>query len=243
MTDNKKLGLGSCSCGTADAGPLTVTMGGWRTARVEQVASYSPVIAYARAKNLPFAPFPINIRNTFTDPNVNSLSPVSFEGSNERLSQTSICDSIEFLVTAPNLNSGNSLKYVNDWFFQRQTGIESNMLVSGTPRYAVAPFFTPISTLLSNLGEAWPLGWVVEYTQSVTMQFIATIPLPSLPVNVCVTFRFWQPYSDLEIAGMDNLSALRGLQAMGYCQGWQYQNGILLSPNPNGTLGVPASGV
>ncbi len=232
---DNKIGLGSCGCGGSSS---SMAPGGWRTAAIEEVANYSPVIAYARAKNLPFAPFPINLRASFTDPSVTTLQATSFEGSQERLDATSICDSVEYLITAPTLNQGNSLKYVNDWFFAKQSGIESNLLVQGAPRYSVAPFFTPLSTLLSTVGQRWPLGWVLEYTQSITMQMIATIPLPALPVNVVVTFRFWQPYSDIEIAGMNNLDALRGLQRMGFCSNWEYKNGVLCSPNPNGTVGA-----
>lgn len=238
MDEKKKLGLGSCGCGggsASNAGPLSTQMNGWRTARVEDVASYSPVIALARARNLPFAPLVINIKANFTDPTVFVLPTVSFEGSNERLDATSICDSIQLEILSPNLNAGNSLKYVNDWFFAKQTGIQATMQVDGAPRYTIAPFMTPIESLFAAIGEAWPLGWVLEYTQSVKMQFSASIPLPSLPVSVIGTFRFWQPYSDLMMAAMDNLSALRELQKMGFCNGWGYVNGVLLT-NPVGNV-------
>jgi hypothetical protein len=242
MGDNKTgLGSAGCGCGGGAGGvggsPLTATIGGgaWRTAKIQDVASYSPVIALARARNLPFAPYMINIRANFTDPSVTTLPMTSFEGSNERLAMTSICDSIVLQVTSPTLNAGFPLKYVNDWFFARQSGIEAFMFVDGAPRYTIAPFQTPIASLISALAEAWPLGWVVEYTQSVKMQFVITSPLPDLPVNVVCTFRFWQPYSDIAFAGMDNLTALRELQRLGYCAGWDYTNGVLLTPGPNGS--------
>lgn len=237
---DKNIGLGGCGCSSKSS--TSIGNGGWRTAPVEDVASYSPVIALARARNLPFAPYMINIRANFTDPSVETLPVTSFEGSNERLAMTSVCDSIVLQITAPTLNDGNSLKYLNDWFFARQSGIEAFMQVDGAPRYSIAPFQTPIASLISSLGDAWPMGWVIEYTQSVKMQFVMTTPLPDIPVKVVCTFRLWQPYSDIAFAGMDNAAALKELQALGYCNGWKWsaQGGVLLKPGPNGTFGNAA---
>ena len=192
-------------------------MGGWRTAPIEEVAMWDPVIALARAMGAQFVPFMINIRTAFVDPSINVTNTVSFEGSNERLNMVSVVDEVTYQIDTPNLNPSNALQAVNAWFYARQSGIQATMIVDGAPRYVVAPFFTPLESLMSSLAEGWPMGWSLGYTQTVKMQFTATIPIPVLPANITVTLRAWQPSAgNTFFVGMTDPVARSLLQRLGY---------------------------
>jgi hypothetical protein len=192
-------------------------MGEWRTGTIEDVAQWNPVIALARAMGAEFVPFHLNIRVSFTDPNINLTNVVSFEGSNERLNMVTIIDELTYQIDTPNLNPGNALQAVNAWFYARQSGIQAQLIVDGAPRYVVSPFFTPLETLLSSLAEGWPMGWTLGYTQTMKMQFKATVPIPVLPANITVTMRCWQPSAgNLFFVGMTDPVARGLLQKLGY---------------------------
>lgn len=228
MGDEKRSSCANCG-GHAGMGAVPQTnklgspknphrgMGGWRTAPIEEVAMWDPVIALARAMGAQFVPFMLNIRTAFTDPTVNVSNTVSFEGSNERLNMVSVIDEVTYQIDTPNLNSGAALQAVNAWFYARQSGIQATLIVDGAPRYVVAPFFTPLENLMSSLAEGWPMGWSLGYTQSPKMQFTATVPVPVLPANITVTFRAWQPSAgNTFFVGMVDPVARQLLQRLGY---------------------------
>lgn len=165
---------------------------GFGGVNIFDLAQYSPQIAYARMKGVQFAPFLLSIRNTFND-----STPVSqvqsLENGASPIVQPSICDQVVYSVTAPNAFPGSVWKPQYDYYYQRQSGITATLNVTGAPRYAFAEFFTPLDTLLSQFMDAWPAGWVLGYTQNIQMQFQQTIPVPTTPTNIVVTFRLWQP--------------------------------------------------
>jgi hypothetical protein len=226
MDDHKKC----AACGVGAAGPAASNltrlgsprqpkagMGGWQTAPIEEVAMWDPVIALARAMGAQFVPFMINIRTAFTDPTIAVTNTVSFEGSNERLNMVSVVDSLMYQIDTPNLNPGNALQAVNAWFYARQSGIQATIIVDGAPRYVVAPFYTPLETLMSALAEGWPMGWSLGYTQTFKMSFMATVPIPVLPANITVTLRAWQPSAgNTFFVGMTDPVARSLLQRLGY---------------------------
>ena len=183
---------------------------------IQEMAQWSPQIALAIARGVQLAPYHLNVRASFTD-STNTTNPASFEGGGQPIVNPSICDQIVYSVTAPNAFAGSVWKPVYDFFYQRQSGIQATLDVVGQPRYTVAgPGFTPIDTLLSSLAEGWPCGWVFGYTQNVSMQFQQTIPVPSTPVNIIVTFRLWQPIGTDDFQMMSAQNARDQLAAMGY---------------------------
>jgi hypothetical protein len=223
MDDHKK----TCTaCGNVGMGGLTklgspkqpkAGFGGWQTAPIEEVAMWDPVIALARAMGAQFVPFMLNIRTSFVDNDELISNTVSFEGSNERLNMVSVVDEVTYQIDTPNLNPGNALQAVNAWFYARQSGIQATLIVDGAPRYVVAPFFTPLESLASSLAEGWPMGWSLGYTQTMKMQFKATIPIPALPANVTVTMRAWQPSAgNTFFVGMTDPVARSLLTRLGY---------------------------
>jgi hypothetical protein len=216
-TCNCATGMGAINKLGAPKNP-TRGMGGWRTAPIDEVAMWDPCIALARAMGAQFVPFMINIRSSFTDPTVNIIAqPASFEGSNERLNMVSVVDEIAYQIDTPNLNPGNALQAVNAWFYARQSGIQATLIVDGAPRYVVAPYFTPLESLMSSLAEGWPMGWSLGYTQTMKMQFRSTTPIPALPVNITVTLRAWQPSAgNTFFVGMTDPVARTLLQKLGY---------------------------
>jgi len=181
----------------------------------QAAAQYSPQLALAIAQGVPFAPYLLNVRSSFTDPATTILQPATLENGQTRIIQPSVCDGMFLHIDAPNNFPGTQLKPFTDWFFTRQSGIQANLYVTGAPRYAVADFPTPIDTLCAMINERWPFGWVLGYTQSISMQFFATTPLPPLPVTVTVSFRLWQPAGTDEFISMTSEQAFAGLQAMG----------------------------
>ena len=194
-----------------------VNLGMGRSLPPEMIRTSSPVLDYAQAIGIPLVPFHLNIRATMT-PDQLTTQTLSFEGSNERLNMASIIDSVKYTIDAPNAQAGSQGKPQYDWFFAKQSGIQATMIVDGAPRYVVAPFYTPIEHLLSeDLAQAWPQGWVIEYTQSVKMQFTQTMTLPSSPTVVTVVFRLWQPGGGqaLDLVGMTNDVARQKLTALG----------------------------
>lgn len=186
---------------------------------IYDLAQYSPQLALARAKGVQLAPQMLNIRASFVDA-TNTLNPQSFDGptnasGNISISQPTIVDQILYEIDAPNAFSGNVFKSMSDFFYALQSGIQATLEVVGAPRYPVSPYFTPIKALLSGLAEGWPIGWVLGYTQSIMMQFQQTIPVPTYPTNVTVSFRMWQPIGTDDFQMMDAQTARNQLAAMG----------------------------
>jgi len=186
---------------------------------IYELAQYSPQLALARYMGVQLAPFLLNIRTSFVDSTV-TADPVSFDGptsasGNISISQPTIVDQIMYEIDAPNAFSGNVFKSMNDFFYQLQSGIQAQLWVTGAPRYSVANFFTPLRSLLAGLAEGWPIGWVLGYTQSIMMQFQQTIPVPTFPTNVTVTFRLWQPIGTDDFQMMTAQEARSRLAAAG----------------------------
>jgi len=194
-------------CGCSSSAPR------WMTAPIQEVAQYSPLLALARAWRCPFAPYLLSARATFTDADVTVIPTVSLENGQGRITQISVVDSLKFTFQQPESFPGNIFKNQSDDEFKQNSGISAKMNVMGAPRYAVSPFFTPIETLADAIGNspAWPMGWILTYTQSVDFDFQAEVPLPSLPLTIIATLRLWQPYGTDDFVSMSNSQAFAQL--------------------------------
>jgi hypothetical protein len=182
----KRVGLGQVSSGGSTL--LSVPPA--------DLAASSPQLALARALGVPFAPYILNIQNTFQSTSPLTLNPVSFQNPGS-ITQPSIVDRMMFEIDQPTAFDGQVLKSVQDFFFGLQSGIAATLDVTGAPRYTVAPFFTPLRTLCAMVNEGWPAGWVLNHTQNLVMQFQATQgALLTPPTIVTVSFRLWQPFSN-----------------------------------------------
>jgi hypothetical protein len=187
--------------------------GTWQTAPIEVVAQYNPQLALIRAWRVPMAPWILNVRATFTDPSVTVIPTVSLENGQGRLQQVSVVDKLDFTIDQPAAFAGNIFKPQSDFYAQGMLGLQAKLNVDGAPRYAVAPFFTPLGALSTFVkSESWPMGWVLTYTQTIVMDFQATIPLPSLPLTVTASLKMWQPVGTDEFVNMNNSTAFAELR-------------------------------
>src|ERR1700734_388157 len=145
--------LGGCSCGASSGGTPA-----WMSAPIQDVAQYSPLLALARAWRVPFAPYVLSVRATFSDADVTVLPTVGLENGQGRITQISVCDRLVFEIDQPESFPGSIFKNERDHYFQMQSGISATINVYGAPRYAVAPFFTPLRTLMDVVSnQAWPM--------------------------------------------------------------------------------------
>ena len=192
----------------------------WSNDDIWSVAQYSPQLAVAKAMRAPFQPFVLSIENTFSDATT-TISNFQNFGSTQntagnKLIWPTLVDSVMYEVDSPNLNAGNSLQYLNDYFYGLQSGIRATMLVLGSPKYSVCPDFVPLRMLCDSLNGAWPNGWVLQPNCSVQMQFQQFTAAPALPVTIVVGFRMWQPIDpDGYFANMTTADAKKILTDMG----------------------------
>lgn len=189
MDEGKKtLGGAGCGCdtggGTGDAW--------WTSAPIQKVAQFNPILALARARRVPFAPWILPLTATFTSNDPVVIPSSTLANGQGRVDQITIVDSVRYTVDQPNAFAGSIFKAQSDYFFAQQSGLQCKIDVDGAPRYGVVPFFTPLKDALEFIGRKWPQGWVLTYNQSIRMAFQITTPLPSVPVTVTVSYCMWQ---------------------------------------------------
>jgi hypothetical protein len=191
-------------------------MDGWRTMPLGRLAQLSPSIALALARGDQLVPYIANCKATFSDPNVSTIYGVTMEGVNNGppIVQATVIDHIDYQIDQQNAFAGQTLKSLADFFFGMQSGIMVNMDVFGAPAYSPLPFFTPIRSAVGFLRRAWPMGWFLRYNNGIKMDFNASIPLPSLPVNVAVSFCMWTP-ADARYVRLSDRDALAQLRDCG----------------------------
>jgi hypothetical protein len=171
----------------------------WSTEDILAVAQFSPQLALAKAMKVPFAPFLLPISATFADTTTLISNMQTFQSNantgTSSLAEPTIVESIEYEIDSPNLQLGNSLSFLQQYFFGLQSGITATMMVDGAPKYAIAPFFVPLRHLCNLPGSPqWPYGFVLQPNQSIVMQFQQpSAGVPALPTTVTCTFRMWQP--------------------------------------------------
>jgi hypothetical protein len=173
----------------------------------------SPRLALAKAMGVPLNPYAINVRATFPDVDTPTVPNV---GSDHKIVQDTIIDALVTRVTIDRTPT-NVFQPQSDYFFNFQSGLEATLDVKGAPRYAVAPNFTPLSTLadMVNGNAKWPAGWILTYQQQLFMSFNSRIsPLPDAPVTVVCTYRAWTPVGEMFVQ-MTNREAFERLAQHG----------------------------
>jgi len=171
----------------------------------------SPRMALARAIGCPFAPWLINVVATSETADQTLVADVGFD---TKLTQDAYVDQLVFRVQ-PQVTAVNQFDTLSQFFLNYQSGIKAKLDIVGAPRYAVAPKFTPISTLSDMVGGGrWPHGWILTYNQNIEMSFQTSFPLPAtpefVPVEVTATFRLWEPIGEA-FTKMDAETAIRRL--------------------------------
>src|SRR5574341_452639 len=171
-----------------------------------------PRLALARALGTVFQPYVFNVRATF---DTSDVDVVADQGADVKITTDTIIDAMIVRVMNDNVPQ-NVFQPQSDYFTNYQSGIEAKLDVLGAPRYAIAPKFTPLSTLAELINPAkWPCGWVLTYQQQVKMDFFARNPLANFPTTVVCTFRGFTPTGE-RFAAMPNQQAINELRAMGF---------------------------
>lgn len=170
-----------------------------------------PRIALAFAKGTPWAPYCFNVKAQFPTADVTNLPNV---GADVKLSQDVIIDEI-IVRTVFQRPSPNVIQPISDFFNTFQNGIEATLDVMGTPRYSVAPRYTPLTNLAEVVKRQAKLGWALTWQQAVEMSFNLPFALPEFPCNVCVTFSGRIPQSE-EYTGMTRQEAIMKLRECGF---------------------------
>jgi hypothetical protein len=213
--DMRVVGIG---CGDGGMGPLA-------TGVYEMLILGSPRLALARALGIRFAPYYMNIRGTFDDISVTDIPPT---GSDVKIVQDTLIDEVCFTITNKS-NSANQNVWQPqfDYYFNKQSGIEVTWDIQGAPRPTLVPKFTPLANVADGLlpFSRWPRGFVLSYTQQLEMAFRATVVLPFVPIEVCVTMQAWLPMSDLFV-DMKNSEAFAGLASCGFVTDQSYQDRV-----------------
>jgi hypothetical protein len=154
-----------------------------------------PKFALAAAQGIPLQSYYVNVRTTFDNPDRN-LNPEV--GSDVKIVADTIIDQIIARVTIDKTPQ-NVFDNQSRYYLNFTSGIEAKINVVGMPRPAIAPRFTPISTIADvvNGSGLYPHGiWVMTYQQQLQVDFLARIQLPDFPVTVVLTFRCFTPATD-----------------------------------------------
>lgn len=175
----------------------------------EFLCAGSPRLALARALGVPLAPYFINVRGDFAS---TSQVDVPSTGSDVKIVQDTLVDQLLLRITNQSAIANLSVfQPQSDWYFNFQSGLEATLDVQGAPRYAVAPRFTPLSTVCDAINGSghWPSHrkWILTYQQQLFMAFHASVNLPFAPLDVVCTYRCWVPVGEAFV-GMTNRDAL-----------------------------------
>jgi hypothetical protein len=199
----QQAGLGAGTCLDLGLGPLSADVYTFLQ------AGY-PRLALAKAMGIPLAPWTVNIRATFTDTSVSAVTDV---GSDSKIMTDTIVDSMVFRISNQStVANQNAYQVQSDFFFGFQSSMEATLDVTGAPRYAVAPKYTPLSNLMDAFnGDARRgAGWVLVFNEALKMSFNAKVTLPYAPIEVVCTFNCRVPVWD-ELVQMTNREAIRRL--------------------------------
>ena len=189
-----------------------------RDDKILRLAARSPRSALAELTGAIIAPFMGNITVVFPDPSVTII------GGNldvTVLGADTFIQDLVFDIQAPNAFTGNVWKSMQDFFFNKTSGIQATLHVTGRPKYAVADNMTPISSLMDFIPANWPEGWMLKKENSLHMDFSPGSPLPAgtengfFPYTVTATFRGWQ-YVCQDIDNLSTDQVLAALKSSGY---------------------------
>jgi len=213
--DMRVVGIG---CGDGGMGPLA-------TGVYEMLILGSPRLALARALGVRFAPYYMNVRATFDDVTTVDIPSV---GSDVKIVQDTLIDEVTYTITNKSSTANDTVwRAQSDYYFNKQSGIEVTWDIQGAPRPTLVPKFTPLANVADGLlpFSRWPRGFVLSYTQQVEMAFRATVALPYVPIEVCVTMQAWLPMSDMFV-DMKNSEAFAALAQIGFQTEQAYQDRV-----------------
>lgn len=161
----------------------------WIDPIILEVARKSPRAALARLRGAIDAPFEATVYATF---NATTDTIASGDLDAPLLGAEFWVREVVYDIQVPVAFAGNVLKPLNDFLYNKTSGIAARLVVTGKPRYDVAPNYVPLSNMFDFIGRNWPHGWLLTKYNGVHMDFRPQSPLPFAPVTIAVTFRGFQ---------------------------------------------------
>jgi hypothetical protein len=185
-----------------------------RDDKILRLAARSPRSALAELTGAILAPFMGNIVVVFEDA-AQQIAPGDLDVI--VLGADTFIQDLVFDIQSPSNFTGNVWKSMQDFFFNKTSGLASDLHVTGRPKYAVADNQTPISSLMDFIPANWPEGWMLKKENSLHMNFTPQSPLPAagFPYTITSTFRGWQ-YVCPDIDNMSTDQVLASLKECGY---------------------------
>jgi hypothetical protein len=213
----RAVGLGAHSPIVSPSGlgaAKSIGLGCGEDAVVQMLHHGYPRLALVRALGVPLAPWVINIPFTFDTPEADQV--LANQGTDGTITQDVFVEAMVARLTIDRTPI-SPFDAPSDFALNFTSGIEATLQVDGTPRYEVTTDFTPISTLIDvfNGNARWPFSWCFTYQQQLKMQLRNRIQLPDAPVTMIISFRGWQPVTDL-LVNMTNRQAVARLRQLGY---------------------------
>lgn len=181
--------------------------------RIVRLALLSPRAALAELMGAIKAPFTPNVTAVFPTTDANKVVSGSMDVT--ILGADTFVRDVIFDIQVPSAFQGQVFKSLYDFFYNKTSGIAAKIRIDGSPRYSVAPEFTPLSNLIDFMPANWPDGWRLGRNNGVHMDFTSLAPLPFSPITVTATFRAYQYVSDV----IDGLSLDRVYELL-KCKGF-----------------------
>lgn len=170
---------------------------------IVNLALMSPRAAWAKLTGAVKAPYLATVNATFA---TTTTTLASGDLDATVLGAETFIQDMIFDVQVPSAFAGNILKSLNDFFYNKTSGIAAKVQITGRPRYDVAPNFVPLSNLFDFVPKNWPDGWLLTRYNSIHMDFQPQSTLTFAPVNIAVTFRGWQYVCpDIDAMGLDEV--------------------------------------
>jgi hypothetical protein len=163
--------------------------GEWMDPVILELARKSPRAALARLRGAIDAPFMASVYATF-DATTDTIASGDLDA--PVLGAEYWIKEVVFDIQVPTAYPGNILKTLNDFLYNKTSGIAARLVVTGKPRYDVATNYVPLSNMFDFIGKNWPFGWLLTKYNGIHMDFQPLSPLPFAPVTICATFRGYQ---------------------------------------------------
>lgn len=183
--------------------------------RIFRLATRSPRAAWAELTGAIKAPFTPSVKAIFES---STQEVASGDMNTTVMGADTFVTGVVFDIQVPGNFSGNVWKSLQDFFYNKTSGILCKLNVTGAPRYTVTPDFTPLSNLLDFVPfKQFPEGWLITREQGLHMDFTPQSPLPSGvgPITITATFQGLQ-YVCADIDRMPLSQVYENLKSVGY---------------------------
>jgi hypothetical protein len=181
--------------------------------RILRLATLSPRAALAELSGAVRAPFTPNVTATFS-----STDQGFAEGGMDVsvLGSDTFVEDVIFDIQVSSAFTGTVFQSLYDFFYNKTSGFQATLEITGSPRYTPNPFPTPLSNFANFIPHYWPDGWLLTKYNGIKMRFTPQVtPIPNVPVTITATFRCYQ-YICYDLDTMSEDAIIARLAAAGY---------------------------